>query len=78
MAFDVTKHELVPKHSKASEAEQAKLFEKFSIEKKQLPKITISDPAIQKLDVKEGDVIKVKRASPTAGETVYYRLVVRE
>ena len=76
MAFDVNKHQLVPKHSKVSDSEKAKLFEKFNIIDKQLPRISEKDAAIAKLGVKVGDVIKVERASETAGVTVYYRLVV--
>jgi DNA-directed RNA polymerase subunit H len=74
--FEVTKHELVPKHSKLSEKEMKDVFEKYSIELQNLPRIFKSDPAIQGLDVKEGDIVKVSRKSPTAGETVFYRRVV--
>ena len=74
--FDVTKHELVPKHSKVSERETKEIFEKYAIELQNLPRIFKSDPALQNLDVKEGDIVKVARKSPTAGETVFYRRVV--
>jgi len=74
--FDVTKHELVPKHSKLSEKEMKELFEKYSIELPNLPRIYKSDPSIQHLDVKDGDVVKISRKSPTAGETCFYRRVV--
>lgn len=73
--FDVTKHELVPKHSKASEKEVKELFEKYSIETQNLPRIFKTDPAIQHLDLKDGDIVKIMRTSPTAGETVFYRRV---
>jgi len=74
--FEVTKHELVPKHSKLSEKEGKELFEKYSIELPNLPRIFKGDPAIQSLDVKDGDIIKISRKSPTAGETTFYRRVV--
>ena len=74
--FDVNKHVLVPKHSKLSEKERKELFEKYAIDTPNLPRIYKNDPAIQDLDVKEGDIVKVVRRSPTAGEAVFYRRVV--
>ena len=74
--FDVTKHELVPKHSKLSEKEMKELFEKYAIELHNLPRIFKTDPSIQHLDIKDGDIIKISRKSPTAGETQFYRRVV--
>jgi len=74
--FDVTKHELVPKHSKLTEKERKELFEKYAIDMPNLPRIFKSDPAILALDVKDGDIVKISRKSPTAGETVFYRRVV--
>ena len=74
--FDVSKHHLVPKHSKVSEKEKKELFEKLNINIQNLPIILNSDPGIQNLDVKEGDVVKVFRKSPTAGETIFYRRVL--
>jgi len=73
--FEVVKHELVPKQTKLSEKETKELFEKYAIELQNLPKIYKSDPAIQDIDVKEGDIVKIMRKSPTAGETIFYRRV---
>ena len=75
MSFDVNKHELVPKHKKLSDSEKSKLFEKFNIKGKELPKISVTDPAIANLGIKEGDIIKIERISKTAGVTYYYRHV---
>lgn len=74
--YDVTKHALVPKHAKASEKEKKDILERYNITLHQLPRILKSDPAIDHLDADDGDVIKITRASPTAGETVFYRRVV--
>jgi len=41
-----------------------------------LPKISSEDPAVQLLGAKIGDVLKIKRDSPTAGEFLVYRTVV--
>jgi DNA-directed RNA polymerase subunit H len=74
--FDVRLHSLVPKHSKLSQKEKEEMLSKYNVNIKQLPKISMADPAIQTLNAKEGDIIKIIRASPTAGESVYYRCVV--
>ncbi len=74
--FDVTKHKLVAKHSKISDKEKQELYKTYNIQLRDLPKILITDAAIQNTDPKEGDVIKINRASPTAGTTTYYRRVV--
>lgn len=70
------KHVLVPTHIKLSQKEKQELFEKYNISLRELPKISKRDPAIRHLDVEEGDVIKVMRQSPTAGESVFYRGVI--
>ncbi len=74
--YDVSKHALVPKHSKLSEKEKKDLFEKYVADLRDLPRVFKDDPAIQDLDAKEGDVIKIARKSQTAGEAVFYRRVV--
>ena len=72
---DVTKHELVPKHSIISEREKKELIEKYRLSIQNFPRILNTDPAIKHLKAKEGDIIKVIRPSKTAGEAVFYRRV---
>lgn len=73
--FDVTKHLLVPKHAVISEKEKKELTEKYKLSIPDFPRIMTTDPAIQHLKVKEGDIIKVTRPSKTAGESIFYRRV---
>ena len=75
MTLDVAKHHLVPKHSKLSDAEKTKLLEHYHIELKALARISKSDPAIAKLNLKEGDIVKIERESKTSGQSLYYRAV---
>jgi DNA-directed RNA polymerase subunit H len=75
--FDILKHELVPKHKILNEKEREELFKKYGINIKQLPRISGSDPVIKVINGQLGDVIEITRKSPTAGETVYYRFVVK-
>ncbi len=73
---DITKHILVPKHTKLSDKEKKEVLESYNVTLDDLPRIRISDPAIKHLHPKVGDMIKVLRKSPTAGESVFYRGVI--
>ncbi|MBS3097767.1 DNA-directed RNA polymerase subunit H [Candidatus Woesearchaeota archaeon] len=73
--INIQHHILIPKHIKLSEKEKETLLDKYNITLQQLPKILKNDSAIQNLDVKPEDVIKIIRKSPTAGESIFYRVV---
>ncbi len=75
--IDVLRHELVPEHRIISEGEKEKVLEKFNITAKQLPKILGADPVVKQTGAKIGDVLEIKRKSQTAGESLYYRVVVK-
>jgi DNA-directed RNA polymerase subunit H len=72
------KHILVPEHTKLTEKEKKELMERFKVDIIELPKISIKDPAIAHLDVKDKDIIKIVRKSATAGTHMFYRGVVSE
>ena len=76
--FDLHKHVLVPKHVKCSDAEKKKILKHYQISAYDLPYIRKTDQALADFDVKPGDIIKITRTSPTAGEAVYYRCVINE
>lgn len=78
MAVNILTHEMVPKHEVLSKEEQKAVLEHYNITKEKLPKITSGDPIIKAIKAKPGEIIKITRESPTAGETIYYRLVVGE
>ena len=73
MTIKTYKHQLVPSHEKISNEEKEKLMIDMEINFKDLPKILKNDPAISELDLKPGDIVKIKRKSLTARETVFYR-----
>ncbi|MCD6371661.1 MAG: DNA-directed RNA polymerase subunit H [Candidatus Aenigmarchaeota archaeon] len=75
--MDISKHELVPKHSIVSEKEKREILKKYGVSLRQLPRILSSDPMVIKLGAKPGDIIRIERKSPTAGKTIYYRVVVK-
>ncbi|WP_101477231.1 DNA-directed RNA polymerase subunit H [Candidatus Nitrosotalea bavarica] len=71
-------HIYVPKHEIINKDEAMKVLEKYHTKPTEMPLIFVSDPAIRGLGVKPGDMIKITRKSPTAGESLYYRYVVEE
>lgn len=73
--YDVSKHILVPKHTKLTEEETQKVLEKYNVTSRQLPKIQKNDPAIKELDAKPGDIIEIERKSQTVEKTKFYRVV---
>lgn len=76
--INITKHFLVPKHTKLSEKEKEELLKKYKITLKELPRIKKDDPAITSLNAKSGDVIKIERESPTSKKAIFYRGVLTE
>ncbi len=75
--YDILKHSLVPSHVLLSEEEKNELMKKYNISLHQLPKIFSTDAAVKAVGAKVGDVLKIVRKSPTAGETTYFRLVIK-
>ena len=75
-SYDIFDHQLVPKHELLSKKEAEELMRAFHIRPYQLPYIVTSDPAVEALAAKMGDILRVTRKSPTAGEVVVYRYVV--
>ncbi|MCD6360595.1 DNA-directed RNA polymerase subunit H [Thermoplasmatales archaeon ex4484_30] len=76
MHFNILKHDLVPYHSILSPKEAKKILEAYKINKDQLPKMLVTDPVARAIGARVGDIVKIIRKSPTAGESVAYRLVV--
>ena len=74
--FDIKKHILVPKHSKVSDKEKKALLQKYNLSVYDLPLIKKDESALKDLGVKSGDIVKIIRKSPTAGESIFYRCVV--
>ena len=72
----ITNHIYQPKHEILPKVEAEEILKKYNSKPSQLPYIMISDKALEDLEVRPGDIIKITRKSPTAGESVYYRYVV--
>lgn len=74
--FAVQDHESVPKHVLLSPEESEVVLKRYGIDAPQLPKIHVNDPAAKEIEAKVGDIIKVIRKSPTAKQSIFYRLVI--
>ena len=72
----VPDHLYVPRHEIISKEEAEGVLKKYNCTPTELPLIYVTDPAIVGLGVRPGDMIKIYRHSPTAGESIYYRYVV--
>lgn len=72
----ILEHELVPKHEIMKQAEVKEMLEKYGITKNLLPRITEGDPIAEAIGAKKKDVLRIVRRSKTAGEAIYYRIVV--
>ena len=67
---------LVPKHEVLNAEEANRVLKSYGVTRDEMPKIKIDDPAIKDMKVKIGDIIKITRKSKTAGESIYYRVVI--
>lgn len=74
--FDIFEHRLVPKHEILAPEEREKVLAYYRVKPYQLPQIKASDPAAKAIGARPGDILRIIRKSPTAGEHVAYRYVV--
>ncbi|MEM0093962.1 MAG: DNA-directed RNA polymerase subunit H [Thermofilum sp.] len=74
---DILRHKLVPQHILLSQEEAKRILRKLGLKKSELPWIYSTDPVARALKAKPGDVIMIIRKSPTAGEAVAFRVVVK-
>ncbi len=77
LAFNVTKHVLVPKHEKMTREYLKTLLKELKTTEKHLPKMKETDPVSRYYGAKIGDLFKITRKSENSYETTYYRLVCR-
>ena len=72
-------HKYNPEFKILDDSEVEKLFEVLKIKSyMDLPKIFITDPICKIFKPKINDIIKITRPSYTAGESVFYRVVIDE
>jgi len=77
LQFNISRHILVPKHEIVrDEKEIETMLDTYQLKKNQLPILLKMDPMARYLDVKAGDIVKITRNSPSAGEAILYRYCV--
>jgi DNA-directed RNA polymerase subunit H len=74
--FNPLGHKMVPKHEIIEETELIKTLSEYNINKEQMPKIRVTDPAAVQVQAKVGDVVRITRDSQTASKAIFYRLVI--
>jgi len=71
------RHYLVPEHVLIKNEKTNELLAELGLKKKALPIISRLDPGVKPLKAEIGDVVKIIRDSFTAGQSIYYRRVVK-
>lgn len=75
--LNVLDHAMVPDHKIMSDEEVSDLLMRYNITTEQLPKVYNDDPAVKTIGAEVDNVIKIIRASHTAGRAEAYRLVIK-
>ncbi len=71
----ISDHVLIPKHEIVPEESINEVLERFGVSREQLPQISRTDPVLEDIGAKRGDIIRISRGSLTAGKTVFFRIV---
>jgi len=74
--FNIMEHELVPEHRVLSVEEAKEILNKLEVSPDLLPLMKASDPVAKAIGAKPGDIVEIKRKSPTAGYFTSYRYVI--
>ena len=75
LQYDPTLHDLVPKHIILTKEEKKNVLQQFNLTLSQLPKLSNTDVIARYYNMKNGDLIKIIRTSPSAGKCITYRAV---
>ena len=77
LQYNISRHVLVPKHEIVRDEQFIEnMLATYRLKKNQLPIIQKTDPMARYLRVAPGDLVKITRSSPSAGEAVVYRYCV--
>ncbi|KAG8372072.1 hypothetical protein BUALT_Bualt12G0028500 [Buddleja alternifolia] len=75
LLVNITRHELKPKHQVLTDAEKENLLKKYSIDEKQLPRMSQKDAIARYYGLEKGQVVKVTYSGELTQLHVTYRCV---
>lgn len=78
MMFNLIESIYVPKHIILSQEDANKVLSEYGLQKKDLPRIFVSDPVSRYYKASLGQIFRIIRPSETSGSSNYYRIVVRD
>jgi len=77
LQYNPSKHVLVPKHEKLTDAEAKQLIQTYQLRSKsQLPVILKTDIMARWLGLKHGEIVRITRINENSGVYYYYRCCV--
>jgi DNA-directed RNA polymerase subunit H len=75
----ILSHNYNPTFELLSEDEASKLLNDLNIKSSlELPKMAVNDPIAKLFKAKPNDIFKITRKSYTAGESIFYRVIIDE
>lgn len=77
LMIDLVSHVAVPKHEILTEEETKIFLDDYLLKKRAIPKVYMNDPVSKYFNAKVGQVFRIIRPSEVAGESIYYRLVIK-
>jgi len=73
--FNILKHEMVPDHIVLTDEEKEQIIKQYYVDDiTKFPNISRFDPVALAIGLRPKQMVKIKRSSPTAIETLYYRI----
>lgn len=78
MMFNLIDSIYVPKHEILSSEQAEIMLAEYGLQKKDMPRIFVSDPVARYYHAKLGQIMKIIRPSEVSGVSNYYRIVVRD
>ncbi|XP_010508730.1 PREDICTED: DNA-directed RNA polymerases IV and V subunit 5B isoform X2 [Camelina sativa] len=75
LLVNVTKHVLRPRHQVLNDDEKESLLKKYSLEEKQLPRLSSKDPIVRYYGLETGQVMKITYKDELNDSQVTYRCV---
>ena len=77
LLYNVMDHVHQPRFTVVDEREVAGIVQAYNMRNKvEMPRILTSDPVAMYLALKPGQVVRIERKSPSAGESVFWRMCV--